>query len=134
MSKAKFLLAKQIIEKLKRVVLTANYDHSDPVIQKLFQLDRDLTVDNDKIINEIIYDYAQTVQVGGFMNLNTKLEIAVDIMAKTIANAVKQGYGVDGEILKQLLFEREEMYKCNQEVLDKIINVYGRKINSEEVI
>lgn len=64
------------------------------------------------------------------MELNTKLELAVDIMATTIADAIKSGCEVGSEEFNLLMQEKEEMYKCNNEVLDKIINVYGKRINS----
>ncbi len=62
------------------------------------------------------------------MNDNTKLEIAVEIMAATIAMYAKNGYDVKSKELQTLLREREEMYKGNTEVIDKIINVYGKVI------
>lgn len=66
------------------------------------------------------------------MNLNTKLEVAVDIMSTMIARVANNSENFDEEILQNLLYEREEMYKSNEEVLDKIINVYG-KILKEEI-
>lgn len=62
------------------------------------------------------------------MNDNTKLEIAVEIMAATIAMYSKKGYDIDSEEMQTLAKEREEMYKGNAEVIDKIINVYGKVI------
>lgn len=57
------------------------------------------------------------------MNANTKLEIAVEIMAAKIALCYNSK-----ENLKELLEEREEMYKGNAQVIDKIIKEYGPTI------
>ena len=65
------------------------------------------------------------------MNDNTKLEVAIEIMASKIAHTALKGYDVNSEEMKQLLKEREEMYKCNNEVLDKIINVYGKELKKQ---
>ena len=62
------------------------------------------------------------------MNDNTKLEIAVEIMAAKIAKVAREKNGVVDEELKKLLHEREEMYKFNKETIDKIIKVYGNEI------
>ena len=62
------------------------------------------------------------------MNDNTKLEVAIEIMASKIADTALKGFDVNSEEIKQLLKEKEEMYKCNNEVLDKIINVYGEEL------
>lgn len=59
---------------------------------------------------------------------NTKLELAVDIMALKIAQAARQGYDLNGEYFQNLLNEKVEMYKCNDEILDKVINVYGKEV------
>lgn len=59
---------------------------------------------------------------------NTKLELAVDIMALKIAQAVRQGYDLNGEYFQNLLKEKVEMYKCNDEILNKVISVYGREV------
>lgn len=62
------------------------------------------------------------------MNDNTKLEIAVEVMATTIAKCYKDGYTIKDKEMQDLVQEREEMYKGNREVIDKIINVYGKKL------
>lgn len=62
------------------------------------------------------------------MEENTKLELAVDIMALKIAQAVRQGHDIKGAYIQNLLNEKAEMYKCNDEILDKVINIYGKEV------
>ena len=62
------------------------------------------------------------------MNKNTKLEIAVEIMAAKIAKASREGIEPDSERMKQLLNERTKMYQGNEEIIEKIIEVYGEEI------
>lgn len=62
------------------------------------------------------------------MNKNTMLEIAVEIMAAKIAKTSREGIEADDEKMKQLLNERTKMYQGDEEVLKKIINVYGEEI------
>lgn len=68
------------------------------------------------------------------MNNNTKLEVAVEIMASKIARATRDG--ASDEEIKRLMEEREKMYRCDMSVIDKIINVYGRELreNTEKQI
>ena len=62
------------------------------------------------------------------MNKNTKLEIAVEIMAAKIAKASREGSEPDSEEMKLLLNERTKMYQGNEEIIEKIIEVYGEEI------
>ena len=62
------------------------------------------------------------------MNANTKLEIAVEIMAAKIAMVSKKGFNIDCEIMRNLIKEREEMYKGNIIIIEKIIKEYGPEI------
>ena len=64
------------------------------------------------------------------INLNTKLEIAVEIMAAKIAQVSKEGYSLKNSNLKNLLEERNEMYKGNDEIIEKIIKEYGPEIKN----
>ena len=64
------------------------------------------------------------------MNENTKLEIAVEIMAAKIAKTAREGVEPEDERMKKLLNERVEMYQGNDEVIEKIINVYGNEIKN----
>ena len=62
------------------------------------------------------------------VSLNTKLEIAVEIIAVKIAMASKQGFRVKDRQMQKLIKEREEMYNGNQLIIDKIIKEYGPEI------
>lgn len=61
------------------------------------------------------------------MNVNTKLEIAVEIMAAKIAKTAREEKNQDSEEIKRLLKERTEMYQGNEEIIDKIIEKYGEE-------
>lgn len=65
------------------------------------------------------------------MNDNTKLEIAVEIMSAKIAKVSREKNGIIDEEIRTLLDERERMYKFDEEVIDKIINVYGKELYNE---
>ena len=69
------------------------------------------------------------------MSLNTKLEVAVEIIAAKIASLSNAGYNETNEEMQILLKEREQMYTGDEEVINKIINVYGPEIKKryEEV-
>lgn len=60
------------------------------------------------------------------MNKNTKLEIAVEIMAAKIAKSAKEG--IDSKEMQELLNERTKMYQGNEEIMDKVIEIYGEEI------
>ncbi len=62
------------------------------------------------------------------MSLNTKLEVAVEIISAKIANLSNAGYTVENEEMKQLLKEMDKMYTGDEETINKIINVYGPEI------
>ena len=62
------------------------------------------------------------------MNDNTKLEVAIEIMASKIAKVVQEGYDVDSKEMRELLEEKEKMYKCDKEIINKIINVYSKEL------
>ena len=61
-------------------------------------------------------------------NDNVRLEVAIEIMASKIADMAQKGYTVDSKEMKELLKEKKEMYKCNNEIIDKILNVYGKEL------
>ena len=61
------------------------------------------------------------------MNENTKLEIAVEIMAAKIAKTSREGVNPDDKEMKKLFDEKTMMYQGNQEIIDKIINEYGKE-------
>lgn len=62
------------------------------------------------------------------MNNNTKLEIAIEIMAAKIANISREKDETKDEKLKILMEERTRMYQFDEEIIDKIINIYGKEI------
>ena len=68
------------------------------------------------------------------MSLNTKLEVALEILSAKIANTSKKGLSTQDEEMTALLEEREKLYSGDEEILKKIINVYGPEIkkNYEE--
>lgn len=62
------------------------------------------------------------------MSLNTKLEIAIEIISAKIASLSNAGYTIENEEMRVLLQERDELYTGNEEIIDKIISVYGPEI------
>ena len=63
------------------------------------------------------------------MNANTKLEIAVEIMAAKIARTSREENSEDK--LQKLLKEKTRMYQGDEEIIDKIINIYGKEVKCE---
>lgn len=61
---------------------------------------------------------------------NTKLEIAVEIIAAQIARYSNKGYTVNDKRMKELLEERNQMYNGNDQIIDKIITEYGPEIKN----
>ena len=59
------------------------------------------------------------------MNANTKLEIAVEIMAAKIAKTSREEQSE--EKLEKLLKEKTKMYQGDNEIIEKIINVYRKE-------
>lgn len=66
-----------------------------------------------------------------YISLNTKLEVAVEILAAKIAMTSNQGYTSKDEEMQKLLKEREEMYKGNIEIIEKIIKEYGAEVRKK---
>ena len=64
------------------------------------------------------------------MNQNTKLEIAIEIMAAKIAKTSREGIEPEDEKMKELLDERVRMYQGDEEIIEKIINIYGEEIKN----
>jgi shikimate kinase len=62
------------------------------------------------------------------MNSNTKLEIAIEIMAAKIAKTSRENNEKAKEELKILMEERNKMYREDKDIIYKIINVYGKEI------
>lgn len=64
------------------------------------------------------------------MNNNIKLEVAIEIMASKIAQMNRDGYDINSNEMKQLLEEKKKLYDCDMEIIDKIINVYGKELKN----
>lgn len=67
------------------------------------------------------------------MNNNTKLEIAIEIMAAKIAKTSKEIDEKKNDKIKLLMEERTKMYQFDEEIIDKIINVYGKEIKGKNI-
>jgi len=65
------------------------------------------------------------------MQDNIKLEVAIEIMASKIAQMTRDGYDINSVEMKELLKEKEELYKCNKDVIDKILKIYGEELKSK---
>ena len=57
---------------------------------------------------------------------NVKTEVAIEIISLYICLVLKD----DKELVQRLIDEREKIYLGDKYIVDKIINEYGRKINS----
>ena len=66
------------------------------------------------------------------MNDNIKLEVAIEIMASKIAQMNRDGYDVNSKEMKLLLEEKSKLYDCDMEIIDKIINVYGKELREQK--
>ena len=64
------------------------------------------------------------------MSRNTKLEVAVEIMAAKIAKMSREGYTAEDDKMKKLIDERNKMYIGEEDVIDKIITEYGTEIKN----
>ena len=65
------------------------------------------------------------------MSPNTKLEIAVEILAAKIAKESRESeYNLNEQKITELLKERDEMYKGNVDIINKIIKEYGPEIKN----
>lgn len=64
------------------------------------------------------------------MSRNTKLEIAVEIMAAKIAKMSREGYTAEDDKMKKIIDERNKMYIGEEDVIDKIITEYGTEIKN----
>lgn len=61
------------------------------------------------------------------MNENTKLEIAVEIMAAKIAKISREVNNPEDKRIKELLEEKTKMYQGDKNIINKIINIYGKE-------
>ena len=65
------------------------------------------------------------------MNDNIKLEVAIEIMASKIAQMNRDGYDINSDEMKQLVEEKKKLYECDMEIIDKIINIYGKQLKQD---
>ena len=65
------------------------------------------------------------------MSLNTKLEVALEILAAKIAKTSKQGFTVNDIKMQNLLKERDSLYSGDEEILNKIIKEYGPEMKKD---
>ena len=63
-----------------------------------------------------------------YMTLNTKLELAVELIAEKIAKLSNSGVPTNDEKIKQLLVERERVYSCDEQTISTVIDVYGSEM------
>ena len=65
------------------------------------------------------------------INLNTQLEIALEIISTKIAEASRENDMYSKNKIEELLKEREEMYLGNTEIIKKIIEEYGPSVKKK---
>ena len=65
------------------------------------------------------------------INLNTQLEIALEIISTKIAEASRENDMYSNNKIEELLKEREEMYLGNTEIIKKIIEEYGPNVKKK---
>lgn len=63
-----------------------------------------------------------------YMTLNTKLEVAVELIAEKIAKLSNSGVPTNDEKIKELLIERERVYSYDEQTINKVIDVYGSEM------
>ena len=61
------------------------------------------------------------------ISLNTKLEIAVEVIAAQIAKTSNEGYTIKDKKMQELIEERNQMYKGNENIINKIIKKKKKK-------
>lgn len=57
-----YVLAKEIMERMKAVVLAKGINESDPVVQQLFEEERQMNQMNEEVIAKIIREYAPLIR------------------------------------------------------------------------
>lgn len=62
------------------------------------------------------------------INLNTKMEVALEILSAKMAETSKRGLSVNDKEMQKLIKEREKMYSGDEEILNKIIEIYGKEM------
>ncbi len=62
------------------------------------------------------------------MEENARFKLAKEIMSRTMAIACSNGFDPNDPVIAQLLIEEKLMKKFDEEIIDKIINVYSQVI------
>lgn len=57
-----YVLAKEIMSRMKAVVLADGIDESDPVVRQLFEEERQMNDMNEEVIEKIIREYAPLIR------------------------------------------------------------------------
>ena len=57
-----YVLAKEIMSRMKAVVLADGIDERDPVVQQLFEEERQMNDMNEEVIEKIIREYAPLIR------------------------------------------------------------------------
>ena len=61
-------------------------------------------------------------------NIFVKLDVAVEILAHKTAITLREGYDIESPEVQTLLKERNLLYSGDKEIIDKIIDVYGKEL------
>ena len=57
-----YVLAKEIMSRMKAVVLANGIDENDPVVRQLFEEEKQLNNMNEEVIEKIIREYAPLIR------------------------------------------------------------------------
>ena len=57
-----------------------------------------------------------------------KLDVAVEILAHKTALTMNEGYDINDEEVQKLIKERDLLYSGDMEIIDKILDVYGKEL------
>ena len=57
-----------------------------------------------------------------------KLDIAVEILAHKTAITLREGHDIESPEVQELLKERDLLYNGDKEIINKIIDVYGKEL------
>lgn len=66
------------------------------------------------------------------MDNYTKYKLAKEVMARTMAIACSNGFDPNDPVIAELICEERELRRFNENVIDKILNVYAPLINLGE--
>ena len=65
------------------------------------------------------------------IDLHIKMDVALEALSAKIASMSKKGYTIKDKEMLDLLEERKRLYSGDEEILDKIIDVYGKEMKSK---